>query len=79
MRDEFVPTSQLYDVERRTLIAHPAYQATDADARCALTDGRTVEPPTDSANPPHTVETPAESGESSTGSLLVPLFGIRFF
>ena len=33
---EFVPASQLYIVESRTPIAHPAHQATDADVRRAL-------------------------------------------
>ncbi|WP_436347677.1 hypothetical protein [Natronorubrum sp. FCH18a] len=33
---EFVPASQLYNVESRTPIAHPAHQATDADVHRAL-------------------------------------------
>ena len=33
---EFVPASELYDIESRTPIAHPAHQATDADVRRAL-------------------------------------------
>ncbi|ELY46168.1 hypothetical protein [Natronorubrum tibetense] len=33
---EFVPASQLYIVESRTPIAHPAHQATDADVQNAL-------------------------------------------
>ncbi|WP_164722116.1 hypothetical protein [Haloterrigena salifodinae] len=32
----FVPTSELYDIESRTPIAHPAHQATDADVRRVL-------------------------------------------
>ncbi|WP_049928659.1 hypothetical protein [Halopiger goleimassiliensis] len=32
----FVPASQLYDVESRTPIAHPAHQVTDADVRGAV-------------------------------------------
>ena len=36
---EFVPASDLYDVESRTPIAHPAQQATDADVRRALEGG----------------------------------------
>ncbi|UHQ95049.1 hypothetical protein [Haloterrigena alkaliphila] len=35
---EFVPASELYDVENRSPIAHPAHQATDADVRRALED-----------------------------------------
>ena len=34
----FVPASQLYDVENRTPIVHPAHQATDEDVRRALAD-----------------------------------------
>ena len=36
MCSEFVPASELYHVESRTPIAHPAHQATDADVRRAL-------------------------------------------
>ncbi|ELZ07736.1 hypothetical protein C478_19274, partial [Natrinema thermotolerans DSM 11552] len=36
MRSGFVRASELYDVDSRTLIAHPAHQATDADVRRAL-------------------------------------------
>ncbi|WP_265109602.1 hypothetical protein [Halosolutus halophilus] len=37
MRDGlFVPASQLYDVESRTPIAHPAHHATDEQVRRAV-------------------------------------------
>ncbi|WP_339102509.1 hypothetical protein [Haloterrigena salinisoli] len=36
MSEEFVSASELYDVESRTPIVHPAHQATDADVRRAL-------------------------------------------
>ena len=36
MRSGFVLASELYDVESRTSIAHPAHQATDEDVRRAL-------------------------------------------
>ena len=36
MSEAFVPASELYDIESRTPIAHPAHQATDADVRRAL-------------------------------------------
>ncbi len=38
MCSEFVRASELYDVESRTPIAHPAHQATDTDVQRALGD-----------------------------------------
>ncbi|QCC59415.1 DUF1643 domain-containing protein [Natrinema thermotolerans] len=38
MRSGFVRASELYDVDSRTPIAHPAHQATDTDVRRALED-----------------------------------------
>ncbi|AFO58810.1 MULTISPECIES: hypothetical protein [Natrinema] len=39
MTAEFVRASRLYDVETRTPIAHPTYQATESDVRRALENG----------------------------------------
>ncbi|WP_277410045.1 hypothetical protein [Natrinema longum] len=36
MTDEFVRASRLYDVETRTVLVHPAYQATDDEIRHSL-------------------------------------------
>ncbi|WP_277410066.1 hypothetical protein [Natrinema longum] len=36
MRSGFVQASELYDVESRSPIAHPAHQATDAEIRRTL-------------------------------------------
>ncbi|PCR89407.1 hypothetical protein CP557_01945 [Natrinema ejinorense] len=38
MRSGFVQASELYDVDSRTPIAHPAHQATDEDVRQAFDD-----------------------------------------
>lgn len=50
---EFVPASQLYDVESRTPIAHPAHQATDGEVQRALEDR----------------EIRADGGQSSSGTV----------